>query len=107
MQVTAEYAGLEGSFYNWKEGIISQDKWNAIVERYLANMHAIIPRLEVGSWDDFEIVDGDNPGELAVEGGPLDGLVVSRIPENPTPEEEKRILDAGVAFIMGEPPPCQ
>ncbi len=43
--------------------------------------------------------------EFKVKGGPLDGLVLKKIPENPTPEEEQKIIDAGIAFIMGEPPP--
>lgn len=50
MQVVAEYAGLEGNFHNWKEGILSLSEWKDRVERHLANMRELLPHLRAGTW---------------------------------------------------------
>jgi hypothetical protein len=86
--------GLPDPWYASPEGI------RRVMDNLARNNES--PPLGIVRVEPSSEVGGD---EYHVESGPLAGLVVRKLPVNPTPEEEQKIIDAGVAFIMGEEPP--
>jgi hypothetical protein len=101
MELTAILMSLEGQFLNWREGIISESSFQAQFHRHLSRIKALQPHLDVGAW--MDISSGQTSSEFNIKGGPLDGVVLKRMSEKPSPKEIQQIVDAGVAFIMNKP----
>jgi hypothetical protein len=50
MQLQAEIAALEGNYYCWSEGIVPEDRFRLLANRFFENVRELQPHLKNGEW---------------------------------------------------------